>query len=79
MIRNGLRIMRSSLERYEAYEKVLSKIEKSDPSINKSIEQAIKQLEQRGAKSLSRRSQQQVLMEISCDNALESYALGMLA
>jgi uncharacterized protein YukE len=38
--------------RYETYENILTKIEKSDPSITKAIEHAIKQLEQRGAKSL---------------------------
>ena len=38
--------------RYDTYEKLLTKIEKSDPSIAKAIEHAIKQLEQRGAESL---------------------------
>lgn len=42
----------SGRRRYEAYDRVLTKIEKSDPSITKAIEEAIKQLERRGAESL---------------------------
>jgi hypothetical protein len=42
----------SGHRRYEAYDRVLTKIAKSDPSITKAIEDAIKQLERRGAEAL---------------------------
>jgi intergrase/recombinase len=39
-------------QRYDTYDTILTKIETSDPSITKAVDDAIKQLEQRGAESL---------------------------